>query len=772
MKNISNLKTKEQVTKSGNLTSSKNTRNLILGCSDSADGSTEATSMQKVDVTKRSANNLILTILQRSSKDLVITDDQRSICCSLLWPFVARRSLRKNEWFSTPDLERVVSSFKKTIERIIKFTDSKNSEQVFVKYWLDYFMCQVFGDSQRPERQDWIDQPLFSGWLRRFVARSIAKKDVSFIYSLQKGSKRLWPQLGNFKMNQALEKHRERLTEPHGLVPDDLSYMIQRTSLEVFRNTNNGDLPALKFIPSGSSCLQATVKDGGALSLFNPLDVESILTSDLSSKLGKLRALEIELELWRKREFDFCRKIVEKDIEEGASNLFDLQVVAVPEPCKFRIITKGNGYLYSLLQPVQAMMLDDWKVNRHSTMLCNERLVDRVREIDENCRFCEYWCSVDYEAATDLIKKEATLDCLRPLTGMPMSNLVFNCIAGSGTIKYPKVEGFPTLPDGELYDGQLMGHPLSFPILCTINLAVYRTALGRWVQAAQTRNERRSRKFKSKILWENVLVNGDDMLFKCEKSFYDIFCHCARDAGLKPSIGKNYLSEDMCMINSQIFRREGKRMEKCGYLNLKFLVPNEKCSPTQLTKDVNKMCSELAWGKCIIPSIFNRFKTDRFKPNWYLPVHLGGYGLELKYSPSSWNVSRQQRMVARMFLKNEKLMLFRSEQAKERNNLRGNKKLMDLIGKCQNFSFRQPFCPLNSHETEENPWMERLSLIKRLTEAGGLITSVEGPVLSKEISHRFQEFKPVKFSTLASCWEMAYKFWRGPIVPDLHYLKI
>ena len=115
------------------------------------------------------------------------------------------------------------------------------------------------------------------------------------------------------------------------------------------------------------------------------------------------------------------------------------------------------------------------------------------------------------------------------------------------------------------------------------------------------------------------------------------------------------------MINSQIFRREGKRMEKCGYLNLKFLVPNEKCSPTQLTKDVNKMCSELAWGKCIIPSIFNRFKTDRFKPNWYLPVHLGGYGLELKYSPSSWNVSRQQRMVARMFLKSEKLMLFRSE---------------------------------------------------------------------------------------------------------------
>ena len=50
------------------------------------------------------------------------------------------------------------------------------------------------------------------------------------------------------------------------------------------------------------------------------------------------------------------------------------------------------------------------------------------------------------------------------------------------------------IPSVDLYDGQLMGHPLSFPLLCVIKLSVYRTAIDRWVNSAPNNFERRCRK--------------------------------------------------------------------------------------------------------------------------------------------------------------------------------------------------------------------------------------------------------------------------------------
>jgi len=787
------LKRKSSIVKTFYTSSSKNTRNLILGCSDHAVGSTEATSMQgKVDPSKRSADNLVLTILRRSTENLVLTKDQRSICSSLIWPFVARRSLRKNEWFSTPELERVCSSFKKTIQRIMKYSDEYNSEQIFVKYWLDYYMCLFFHDSQRPEKSDFITEPLFSGWLKRFVSRALAKHDVSFIYSLSKGSKRLWPELGLRKHYDSLIKHRSRLSEPHGHCPEDLSRMIEFTSKEVFYHTNSGHHQALKFLPGAKACLQASVRNGGALSLFSQLDLDTIMDSETSQKLGKLRTLELELEKCREKEFNLAKKMVEiemRNFEEGGENagtdLFDLDVVAIPEPCKFRIITKGHGYLYSLLQPVQAMMLDDWKNHYSSTMKVNENLEIEVERINRNIDFFGLWCSVDYEAATDLIKKDATLCALRPLTSMPMSNLVFCCMMASGKLHYRIHEkqaemGLPDIPDIECIDGQLMGHPLSFPLLCTINLSVYRTTLERWVNLSKTKEEYDERQRKKEIMWKNVLVNGDDMLFKCDMEIYTIFMACARDAGLKPSVGKNYLSPDTCMINSQVFKNVNGRMKKQGYLNLKFLKPSiklhvgEMCSPTQISKDLTKMCREVPWAKCIIPSVFKRWDTDQLKPNWYLPVHLGGYGVGLDLSPTDWKVTRQQRSVARMFLKDKNLMVFRTlGVSPEWDEYLRCRKFQDLIKKFSNAQFSQPYCPLNSHETKENPWMERLCMIKRWSQAGmGNLPSEGRPVFDSRIRYNFQEYRPVRFSTLESCWNMEFKFTRSAELPPLNVLEI
>ena len=70
------------------------------------------------------------------------------------------------------------------------------------------------------------------------------------------------------------------------------------------------------------------------------------------------------------------------------------------------------------------------------------------------------------------------------------------------------------LPESYLMcNGQLMGSPLSFPILCTINFVAYKTALRRYVKAKGGD--------WTKCSNLPVRVNGDDILFKANLDFYE-----------------------------------------------------------------------------------------------------------------------------------------------------------------------------------------------------------------------------------------------------------
>jgi len=621
-------------------------------------GSTDVASMWKgkrMDKTStRSAENLILTITRRSCRGLGASASIVQIVESLVWPFVARRSLRRDDWFSDKELNRFVRSMQKTAMNLIKYSSEDNREQTFMKFWLDSLLCGVFLDSQLPIKEDWIQDPLFVGWCKRFCARAIAKRDVSFIYSLQKGSKRAWPKLGDVKEAAALKKHAERLSQFHGYIPDDLHEMINFTSKEVFKNCNRA---GTKFMPSGSACLQAARRKGGALSLVDRFTLP--LNTKESSAIGKLPVLAAGINGWRKEQFasvydEAVRRLTVHD-EDGYLPALDVDVVAIPEPGKFRIITKGDGYLYSALQPVQGVLLDAWKRHSASTMLRND-LTERVNEIDKVVKL-KFWCSVDYEAATDLLKKDASMAALRPLYDLIFSDIAWLSLF-PGRARYP---------DGTVVDaieGQLMGHPLSFPFLCVINLAVYRLALERWMDG-----DRKGRQVIGDIMWGNVLVNGDDMLFKCDESFYPIFLKTAADAGFKISAGKNYLSPDCCMINSQVFRRVKNSMKRCGYLNLKLVsgvslkTGESESTPTQVGKDLGEMVKLCPWSACSIPTAFGRWGQDWFgpiyRPNWYLPVHLGGFGVPRELAPITWRVTRAQRLVAAKFVSDPRLALYR-----------------------------------------------------------------------------------------------------------------
>lgn len=86
-------------------------------------------------------------------------------------------------------------------------------------------------------------------------------------------------------------------------------------------------------------------------------------------------------------------------------------------------------------------------------------------------------------------------------------------------------------------NGQLMGSPLSFPILCAINFVAYRSALKQYVR------DMGGDWSKAEMLEMPVRVNGDDILFKCNDAFYHGYWKPSVAAiGFTLSPGKNYVS--------------------------------------------------------------------------------------------------------------------------------------------------------------------------------------------------------------------------------------
>lgn len=636
----------------------------------SAVGRTDTAGINKSSGSRSHVDKLTSLLFDRAvklSKIDGVKSSTAQIAKSLILAFVVRFFAPRGS-LSDKALNQICRSFAHTVSAIHTYAEHpENRDQSFVKYWTDVLMCKVFGDEQRPAKDDWIDKPLFVGYLRCLVVRSLQRQDLSFVYSLSKGSKRMWPALGEAKLKAALDKHKARLSRPYAIdVSPDLAVQTLEAAEAVFtpivgfrtkfdrkrqvfrEEANRGRLPpATKIQPSMNACLQSGRSTGGATALFSKFNTreehpEMFLDTPL-------RRITRQFDSWRDETFKSAYAKATSALEDENSESRNLEVVAIPEPAKFRIITKGDGFVYTALQPLQGQLLHQWKMCPASTMREMD-LTEKVRAIDRSVDE-PYFCSVDYEAATDLLKKVMTELCLLPLIGKTdLIELAFQSFHG-GKVIYP---------DGtwvENSEGQPMGHPLSFPLLCCINLAVYWTTLDRYAREIYS-NERDQQRFFDKRRWQ-VIVNGDDMLFKASKRMYEIFLEVSAEAGLKASIGKNYLSEHTCMINSQVFRRKGSENLMCrqGYLNLKFVTGasvktgESDANPCEIASEVQKMFELAPWTRPILPLVMERWEGRRFlfqgfRPNWYVPQELGGLGL---IPEGRFKVTRAQRQVATAF---------------------------------------------------------------------------------------------------------------------------
>lgn len=208
-----------------------------------------------------------------------------------------------------------------------------------------------------------------------------------------------------------------------------------------------------------------------------------------------------------------------------------VRVEPIVEPLKVRTITAGIGDTFCL-KPFQRAMwkaLGDYPqfILTHGT----QNLVPAIKRIHNQDLKDPVYISGDYSGATDSFAIEASkalLDgILESVTHEPTKRWALKEISPH-LLVYPKKSGLePSIQKS----GQLMGSLLSFPLLCLLNDCIAR---------------------RSGLLPHQYLINGDDILIRCESSVFPLWKEQVRSFGLELSQGKNYVHKEIGTINSQL----------------------------------------------------------------------------------------------------------------------------------------------------------------------------------------------------------------------------
>jgi hypothetical protein len=266
--------------------------------------------------------------------------------------------------------------------------------------------------------------------------------------------------------------------------------------------------------------------------------------------------------------------------------------VSLPEPLKVRVITRGDVSRYWLIRPLQKFL--------HSTIRDHPSMVAIGRPLNEDdlCRLGplgpgESYLSGDYKSATDLLHPDlsiAAVEAISQSCGFSdrLEKLFRESLVGS-TIhhEYPGKK----ISVNQVW-GQLMGSPLSFPILCLVNVAIQ--AYFQEITGITPRCRLSEGRF---------IVNGDDVASVIFEKDYAAWKGMVADAGLKPSVGKNYLSKEFVNINStpycpertvDWFGQETLQFSRVPFVNLGLLLPNSSVSRSGLeTEDFSLSSSKL-----------------------------------------------------------------------------------------------------------------------------------------------------------------------------------
>jgi len=361
--------------------------------------------------------------------------------------------------------------------------------------------------------------------------------------------------------------------------------------------------------------------------------------------------------------------------------------IALSEPLKVRVITKGESYVNYALKGAQKMMWEALKEHKWFKLIGRP---PSVMDIPDITLRGGSWISVDYSEATDRLNKYLSqlvlkeickyLDlpydfCKESLTGHMIEYHKEKCdhkkcvpeeivlkegvymrrgaeidIKEIFTSVFEKKDGCFSVMQG---NGQLMGENLSFPILCLANATIISLAL-------------QPSEFKPEDL--DFLVNGDDGLFRGGEEEYKRWSQYSSQVGLAPSMGKVYKSDQFCVINSQLFSlsETENTIEKVDYPNFSGLSLYDAKSADRLKPVLslsssysdwmngfqympleNQMAAQKLWYDTLKP-ILQHHQVKDLDLSYHLDTSLGGLGLPLRFGDVSYDtLSIKQLLRAR-----------------------------------------------------------------------------------------------------------------------------
>jgi hypothetical protein len=799
-----------------------------------------------------------------------------TITTSLLIPLLAscKRGISRGK------LIPVVKSVKHMLRVLDEVEDDASSEQSFVKYHNAILKQKLFRDSEPSPVRPACSKPLYNGWLKHYLALHLKRSHrlradtLSLILSLYE-SKDKWPSPKGKVLEKAFLKHQGNVCNTEVLVsPERILRRIRSVSRQVLGK--NCPMYGNKYLPSGAGCIQAARTQGGTGSLIKngfklKLDdfaVPSIETDNLTRvlKTRPERTIFPHVEEWKQTEYEHAvTKVTEKFLSHD-EHLFDTKVVAIPEPSKYRIISLMDGYLSNALQPAQGQLIVAWKKFPGNTMthtveeLVTKMILETAHEPD-----MKKLVSGDFEGATDSLHKDASdasLDAVLPFICDP--NIAALSFLPS-TIRYPvykdgirqtELEKGKVVYSEAKYlqtGGQLMGHRLSFPLLCIINFACFVHAIIEWSNSEKSQLfesslggrrvvslRSKSRREKSALshsmhllnrdllisereypeetaaylkvdriaalLKKTVIINGDDILFKCPETFYPHWCAAVAAVGFKLSIGKNYVSEDVMQANSQVFSVSSNNViKRHNYLNQKLIFGDnpdtsalEKdlmwdsitgayrvMTPMALARELNFVFKSCPIGRDLIPYSLKRWSPDLtrtesgYTPNWYLPAALGGLGLLPQWADDRRiRYTREQRKVASFFKDQPGQSLYRIMGKPKGKSI----KSLELM--CQGrMAKRWDMTPISEGpevlhlgQTEDN-WMLRITLIDEMTKVGFRKDSDSVTLSKKKVwyGEKAQAYDPIPLAEIAPYHRVAFTCGALPpcvplksIVPMFH----
>jgi len=452
------------------------------------------------------------------------------------------------------------------------------------------------------------------------------------------------------KHRQALEDHvagchardRDVIVEMDVQMDDLVVSEIVRTVHEVFKGRKFKPKSGLPCFPSTSSHFNMEGKDGGAAAWildswhhagYGPRGNNG--TPSLKLKVD-MESGTREFRHYANQEAIFSQCVIDSLGEDERAGMPAVPI-QILEPLKVRTVTCGPEYSYWLCMEMQEFM---WKVLKdHPTF----SLVGKPISGDEISNILRRktgkFLSGDYSAATDNLRKCFSKACLLEickLCEVPewYTDLLVKCLVDHSLYESRDSENF-----FRQLNGQLMGSPLSFPILCLINAAVCRMSFNKPLCG---------RKLRSLPL----KINGDDCLMKYveqEKKSWEVN---SKHIGMDPSIGKCYYNDVFAEMNSETFyhNKVEDTWERIPFKNFSLSYPRAaKGDSLRDFTSLGSLCKDFVFGavpdgyrnysdkriwklrqKAIKLFLNNqRFVLDEAPPDvsWWLPKCYGGLGM-------------------------------------------------------------------------------------------------------------------------------------------------